>query len=146
MKKALLIIDVQKSSVTKFDLIAKIENLQNNYENVFVSMFTNKNSPLLDILKWGGYADENLAFIPKNSAIIFKKSGYSSYLDEMKNYDEVHICGFDTDACVYKTAMDLIENGVIPIILKDYCFSENQNLHDMAIKLLERNIGKHNIV
>ena len=41
MKKALLIIDVQKSSVTKPSLINKIEKLQNKYEDVFVSLFTN---------------------------------------------------------------------------------------------------------
>ena len=146
MKKALLIIDVQKSSVTKPSLINKIEKLQNKYEDVFVSLFTNKQSPLLSILLWNGYKDESLAFIPKNNAIIYEKTGYSSYLDEMKTYDEIHICGFDTDACVYKTAMDLIENNIRPIILKDYCFSENQDIHEMGIKLLERNIGKHNIV
>ena len=41
---------------------------------------------------------------------------------------------------------NIIENNIRPIILKDYCFSENQDIHEMGIKLLERNIGKHNIV
>ena len=146
MKKALLIIDVQKSSVTKPSLITKIEKLQNEYEDVFISLFTNKQSPLLSILMWNGYNDESLAFTPKQGAIIYEKTGYSSYLNEMKAYNEIHICGFDTDACVYKTAMDVVENNIRPIILKDYCFSENQDMHEMGIKLLERNIGKHNIV
>ena len=100
MRKALLIIDVQKSAVSKPELVQDIEKLQNKYETVFISKFTNKNSPLLPLLNWQGYNDENLAFTPQKDAIIFNKTGYSSYLQEMKNFDEIDICGFDTDACV----------------------------------------------
>lgn len=146
MKKALLIIDVQISAVTKPEIAEKIEKLQSQYNYIFVSKFINKNSPVLTILNWSGYDNEDLAFTPCENAVIFTKGGYSSYLPEMKNFDEVHICGFDTDACIYKTAMDLIENNIRPIILKDYCFSENQQFHDMGIRLLERNIGKQNII
>ena len=145
MKKALLIIDVQKSAVVKPEIAQNIEKLQYEYDVVFVSKFTNHNSPLLKLLNWSGYGDETLAFRPKDNAIIFTKTGYSSYLEEMKQFDEIHLCGFDTDACVYKTAMDLAEVGVRPVILKDYCFSANQEFHDIGLKLLERNIGAMNI-
>lgn len=145
MKKALLIIDVQKSAVIKPEIAQKIEKLQYEYDVIFVSKFTNKNSPLLNLLNWSGYDDEELAFKPKNNAFIYTKTGYSSYLPEMKEFEEIHICGFDTDACVYKTAMDLAEIGVRPVVLKDYCFSANQEFHDMGMKLLERNIGVMNI-
>ena len=144
-KVALLVIDVQKSAVTKQKLPKKIEQLQNNYTNVFVSAFENKQSPILKILNWSGYKDEDLAFTPMPKAIVFHKSGYSSYLPKMKRFSEIHLCGFDTDACIYKTAMDLIENGIRPIILKDLCFSRNKKLHEMGLKLLERNIGMNNI-
>lgn len=145
MKKALLIIDVQKSAIMKPEIAQKIEKLQYEYDVIFVSKFTNKNSPLLNLLNWSGYNDETLAFKPKDNAIIYTKTGYSSFLPEMKEFDEIYICGFDTDACVYKTAMDLAEIGVRPIVLKDYCFSANQKFHDMGLKLLERNIGIINI-
>ena len=145
MKKVLLIIDVQKSAVIKPEIAQKIEKLQYEYDVIFVSKFTNKNSPLLNLLNWSGYDDEELAFKPKNNAFIYTKTGYSSYLPEMKEFEEIHICGFDTDACVYKTAMDLAEIGVRPVVLKDYCFSANQEFHDMGMKLLERNIGVMNI-
>ena len=145
MKRALLIIDVQKSAVIKPEIAQKIEKLQYEYDVIFVSKFTNKNSPLLNLLNWSGYDDEELAFKPKNNAFIYTKTGYSSYLPEMKEFEEIHICGFDTDACIYKTAMDLAEIGVRPVVLKDYCFSANQEFHDMGMKLLERNIGVMNI-
>ena len=145
MKKALLIIDVQKSAIGKSKLPKQIELLQNQYEYVFVSRFENKGSPLLKLVNWAGYDDETLAFKPVSKAFIFKKRGYSSYHSKMKDFDEIHLCGFDTDACIYKTALDLIERGIRPIVLKDYCFSKNKTFHKMGLKLLDRNIGKHNI-
>lgn len=145
MKKALLIIDVQKSATVKPEIAQDIEKLQYVYEVVFVSKFTNQDSPLLILLNWSGYDDETLAFKPKDNAIIYTKTGYSSYLPQMKQFDEIHICGFDTDACVYKTAMDLAEVGIRPVVLKDYCYSANQEFHNMGLKLLERNIGIKNI-
>ena len=144
-KIALLIIDVQKSAVGKSKMPQKIEELQKQYKYIFVSRFKNKNSPLLKLMNWCGYDDESLAFHPSSKAIIFDKKGYSSYLPEMKNFSEIHLCGFDTDACVYKTALDLIEHGIRPIVLKDYCFSTNKSFHEMGLKLLKRNLGKDNI-
>ena len=145
MKKALLIIDVQKSAVIKPEIAQNIEKLQYEYDVVYISKFTNQDSPLLKLLNWSGYDDESFAFKPKDNAIIYTKTGYSSYLPEMKQFDEIYLCGFDTDACVYKTAMDLAEIGVRPIVLKEYCFSANQEFHNMGLKLLERNIGAINI-
>ena len=147
MKTALLIIDLQVSAVTKVDLPQKIEQLQNKYDTVFVSIFKENKSFLPKMLgkDWHGYDDENLAFMPKEGAIIFEKGTYSSFLQEMKNYNEIHLCGFDTDACIYKTAMDLIENNIKPIILKDYCYTENEEYQQAGLKLLARNIGSENI-
>ncbi len=145
MKITLLIIDVQKSSVTRSEIASGIEKLQYDYEVVYVSKFTNQGSPILPLLNWSGYEDESLAFQPREGAIIYSKTGYTSYLPEMRGFDEVHLCGFDTDACVYKTAMDLVEQGVRPVILKDYCFSTTGEFHEMGLRLLERNIGGANI-
>ena len=145
MKKALLIIDAQKAAIIKPEIVRSIEKLQYEYDVVYVSKFTNTGSPLLKIMDWTGYDDETLAFTPKKEAIIFIKTGYTSYLPEMKGFDEIHLCGFDTEACVYKTAMDLVEVGVRPVILKDYCYSSDEQIHTIGIKILEKNIGKKNV-
>ena len=110
MTKALLIIDVQVSAVTKPDLPQKIEALQKEYDTVFVSIFKERMSFLPRILNksWIGYINENLAFKPKTEAIVFEKGTYSSFLPEMKTFDEIHLCGFDTDACIYKTEIYVI--------------------------------------
>ena len=145
MKNALLIIDAQKAAVVKPEIVRSIEKLQYEYDVVYVSKFTNTGSPLLKIMDWTGYDDETLAFTPKKEAIIFIKTGYTSYLPEMKAFDEIHLCGFDTEACVYKTAMDLVEIGVRPVVLKDYCYSSDEQMHTIGIKILAKNIGKKNV-
>jgi len=146
MKKALLIIDAQKSAVIKPEIVQNIEKLQYEYDTVYVSKYTNTDSPLLELLDWSGYEDETLVFTPKKDAIIFKKTGYSSFLPEMKDFSEIHLCGFDTEACVYKTAMDLIEHNIRPLVLKDYCYSSDEQMHQMGLKILEKNIGARNII
>ena len=145
MKKMLLIIDAQNSAVIKPEIAKNIEKLQYEYDAVYVSIYTNTGSPLLKLLNWRGYDDESLAFIPKKEAVIFTKTGYSAYLPEMKNFAEIHLCGFDTEACVYKTAMDLIEHNIRPIVLKDYCYSSDEEMHQMGLKILEKNIGARNL-
>lgn len=145
MKKALLIIDAQKAAVVKPKIVRNIEKLQYEYDVVYVSKFTNTGSPLLGIMDWAGYDDETLAFAPKEDAIVFTKTGYTSYLPEMKAFDEIHLCGFDTEACVYKTALDLVEVGVRPVVLQDYCYSSDEQMHTIGLKILEKNIGKKNV-
>lgn len=122
-----------------------IEKLQYEYDVVYVSKFSNTGSPLLSIMDWSGYDDETLAFTPQEDAIVFTKTGYTSYLSEMKAFDEIHLCGFDTEACVYKTALDLVETGVRPVVLKDYCYSSDEQMHIMSLRILEKNIGIRNL-
>ena len=144
-KKALLIIDVQKSPAENSPLCAKIEKLQEEYEHIFVSKFINEKSPLIPLTGFSGYADESLCFTPAPNAVVFEKNIYSSFLPKMKAFDEIHLCGFDTDACIYKTALDLIENGGRPVILSAYCATDTHSYHRAGMALLERNIGRQNI-
>lgn len=146
MTVALLIIDVQKSAVTDTNIIKNIEALQHKYADVFASKFVNLNSPLIKYKIFDGYDDTALAFSPLPRTKVFEKNIYSSFIPELKQFDEVHLCGFDTDGCVYKTAMDLIEADICPKILLSLCGSENTEYHNIAVKLLERNIGKNNLI
>ena len=60
---------------------------------------------------------------------------------------EIYLCGFDTDACVFKIALDLFDYGIAPIILKDYCYSSGgKKNHEMGLKLLKRTIGSKQVV
>ncbi len=145
MSAALLVIDVQKSSCTDPSVAKGIEKLQYDYEHVFVSRFVNKDSPLLSLMHWNGYDDEDLAFTPAPYAQIFDKNIYSSFIEDLVVFDEVHLCGYDTDACVYKTALDLIEHNIRPVVLTYLCGSENDYFHQIGLELLKRNIGTNNL-
>lgn len=145
MKIALLIIDVQKAAHPSPKIVQKIEDLQEKYEHIFVSKFVNEGSFLPTFMNWAGYDDISLAFTPVPNAKVFEKNVYSSFIDDLKDFDEVHLCGYDTDACVYKTALDLIENGVRPVVLAHLCGSENDSYHQAGIALLKRNIGEQNV-
>ena len=145
MSTALLVIDVQKSSCKDSGIATAIERLQYDYETVFVSRFVNKDSPLIPLMQWTGYDDEALAFTPAPHAKVFDKNGYSSFIEDLTAFDEVHLCGYDTDACVYKTAMDLIEHNVRPVVLTRLCGSETEHFHKIGLELLKRNIGKQNL-
>ena len=79
---------------------------------------------------------------------MFEKKIYSALTDEFKEYlnknsvTEVYLCGFDTDTCILKTALDLFKNNIKVFVLKDYCMSSaGKNVHDCAIDSLKRLIG-----
>ena len=145
MSTALLIIDVQKTSCKNIGIAKAIERLQYDYEHVFISRFVNQGSPLIPLMQWAGYENEELAFISAPHAKVFDKNIYSSFIEELTAFNEVHLCGYDTDACVYKTAMDLIEHNVRPVVLTQLCGSENERFHQIGLELLRRNIGKRNL-
>ena len=81
-------------------------------------------------------------------------SGYTDIMNckelesiiQKNNIEKVYLVGIDTDCCVLKTAIDLFEHNIEPIVLADYCASnggkESQNA---AITVLNRNIGKKQI-
>ena len=145
MSTALLIIDVQKACCTDPSVAKEIEKRQYDYKHVFISRFINKNSPLISLMPWNGYDNEDLAFTPAPYAKVFDKNIYSSFIDDLTAFDEVHLCGYDTDACVYKTALDLIEHNIRPVILTCLCGSENKHYHQIGLELLKRNIGIRNL-
>ena len=84
---------------------------------------------------------------------IFEKSIYTAFNNELVNYikekniDTIYLCGIDTEACVFKTALDLFENNYNVKVIKEYCMSHNgQEVHNNALMILEKLIGKQNII
>ena len=90
----------------------------------------------------------------KNCAdVIIEKHGYSAccpeVLDILRAHDikEVHLAGVDTDCCVLKTAVDLFEENIRPIVLTEYCASDGGVESQKAgIKVLERLIGTEQLL
>ena len=118
-----------------------------------------KKSPFVQFLGYDKMmSDEEVELLGGIKAdVVWDKSTYSPVsrdfinllvkLNNGKLPNEVYLCGFDTDACVLATALNLFEIGIKPIVLKDYCYSSGgKAIHQNALKILERNIGEENVV
>ena len=93
-----------------------------------------------------------IAINTKNNKV-FDKNIYTAVNDELKKYiqknniSKIYLCGFDTDACVQKTAIDLFEQNYDVYVLKDYCMSHlGKETHDFYINNFARLIGKDRII
>ena len=160
MSKLLLVIDVQKDFIndnTK-ETKNKIEKLINSkeYDNiVFTKFLNNENSVYYIKLNSRFFLTEegsDIAFDTKQYKVLCKTK-YSALNSELIEYistyniNEIYLCGFDTDACVYKTALDLFENNYNVYVLKDYTMShKGLKLHNIFIKNLKRLIGRDNVI
>ena len=160
MKKLLLVIDVQKDFVNENtkEYVNKIQELVNSgkYEEIAFTKFINSEENILyKKLNYTGCmtVDGQDIVIDTKQYKVFNKVVYSALNDELKEYIknnnimEIYLCGFDTDACIQKNALDLFENGYDVYILKDYCMcSSGVELHNTILNNLKRLIGENNII
>lgn len=160
MNKLLLVIDAQKSFINEHTkpYIKKIKKLieAKKYEKVAFTKFINsKNSIWYNRLNYRGCMteEEQSIMIDTKNNKVFEKNIYSAFNKELVDYIEennigqIYLCGFDTDACVLKTALDLFENNYEVYVLKDYCMcSAGQKIHNETIENLKRLIGREYII
>lgn len=152
---ALLIVDVQFGFINKHTsgVPKKVQQLQYEYETVYATQFHNtEGSFFRELIKWDRMQkdtrDFELAFELKQGAKRIEKTIYScvtsNFIDDLRKpgRSEVHVCGIETDICVTKCAVDLFENGIIPIVLSEYCASKSgSESHRRALRTLARFIG-----
>ena len=159
-KECLLIVDVQKGFINEHTkhLPGKINNLYKSYDKVFATKFYNKLGSFYDtLINWGrvrkATEEFELAFIPEERTEILEKSVYSCvnpfFLEKLNalGIKKVDICGIDTDICVTKCAVDLFENGIVPVVLEEYCASTaGPNAHKCGIATIKRFIGAKQVI
>lgn len=160
MKKLLLVIDVQKDFINEHtkNTLKKIKELVNSNRfdlTVFTRFINDENSTWYKKLNYKGCMtkeQQEIALDTKDYRI-FDKRIYSALNTELKEFikenhiDEIYLCGFDTDACVQKTALDLFEQNYEVYILKDYCMShKGDETHKLYINNMKRLIGKGRII
>ena len=161
MKKALIVIDVQKYFLNKKTerIIKKIRDYlvkhSSKYSQIYFTIFKNNPSaPLSQISDWHGctkspdtdlcddlkdFSEGKLYY--KNILSAFKVPAIAKSI-KRNGISEVHLCGFDTDCCVLATTYDLFDQGIKPVLLEDLTWSTSrENLHSAAVKMIERNVG-----
>ena len=160
MSKLLLVIDLQNDFINNNTkcVLDKIEKLidSNNYENIVFTRFINNEDSIyykkLNSRLFLTEQGRSIAIDTRNYKVI-DKIVYSAMNEELEKYinknniDEIYLCGLDTDACVYKTALDLFENNYDVYVLKDYTMShKGVELHNVFIDNLKRLIGENKVI
>ena len=164
MKNILLIIDMQ-NGFARYDQTKetgkKIAELlkTKSFDYVIATQFINVGGPYNNIIHW-----ERLKTSPDidlfdgiNPDIVLKKYIYTAInqefiqtvtrLNDNKKPENIFIVGVDTDCCVMKSAVDLFENNIRPIVLLDYCNSNGGEVsHQAGIQVMQRLIGKNQLV
>lgn len=165
MNKILIVVDLQ-NGFTRYDqtkeLAKKIVGLTKSgvFDKVIATRFLNREgSQYTKFLNWHrlmGSPDIDLVdgLFPD---AVFDKWIYTCVNDEFMNLlrhcnggdlpTHVFICGADTDCCVLKTATDIFEQGIMPIVLTEYCASNGgPKSHDAGQLVMERLIGKRCLI
>lgn len=161
MSQALLIVDMQNYFITPHTahlpekIKAHIVLYHNTYAHILFSRFINtKDSNFVRSLGWnnciqGTETEIHPDLIPFTAPeTVFTKHGFSAFhalgLSEFLQENHVttlSICGTDTDACVYATAMDAFEKGYITQVLFDLCGSHRgKEWHELGMRLIKANL------
>jgi len=164
---ALIVVDVQQGFVNRHSrsvlptIVRLVEGWRAVGAPVVMSRFHNPvGSPYETITGWtrlrtseeqalaaevAAYADAAVAVIDKGQASVFTPEGAQLIHDA--GWSDLVLCGIDTDACVYDSAMGAYQNGLRPWIVTDACASTGgPEYHDAALLLAARNIGADQLV
>jgi nicotinamidase-related amidase len=164
---ALLVIDVQQGFVNRHSrgvlpaIVRLVEGWQSAGAPVVFTRFHNKpGSPYETITGWtrlrspeeqalaaelAPFANDAAAVIDKDQASVFTPEGAQLIRDE--GWTDLVLCGIDTDACVYDSAVAAYQSGYRPWIVTDACASSGGvQYHDAALLLAGRNIGASQLV
>lgn len=147
----LILVNVQKGFVHESNpLIGRITSLLKSkiFDKVIATKFVNSD---------GGKDCELVEGVEQYADCVIEKSVYScvssALLQQLRDWNEgslpedVYLAGVDLDGCVLKTALDLFEQSVRPVVLTWYCGSSGgPSVEQAALLCLERSLGKNQIV
>lgn len=159
-KSPLMIIDVQQGFMTPDTrpVVPRIDALQHRFRQLIVTRFINApGSGHRKWIHWQRFAADSpevaLAFTPRADADIMDKTIYSAVtpalLDQLRRdkVEAVHLCGIATDNCILKTAVDLFEAGIRPLVHVEACASHGgAEAHRCGLLLLGRMIGRDQLI
>lgn len=165
MKTILIVVDIQNGFI-RYDqtreLANKIIKLVNGgiFDSVIATRFLNhEGSPYIKLLNWNRLLespDIDLVEGLKPDKVIDKyiytcvDDSFINLLKELNGGGvptHVFLCGADTDCCVLKTATDLFEKDIMPIVLTAYCDSNGGPISNAAgLLVMRRLIGEKSTV
>lgn len=160
-RELILIIDMQEGFRSKESemILPKIKILLKSFQGkiIFSKFINNKNSSFEKLLNWKKFQKKNEQELlkelrSKNNKEI-RHSTYTVLTNELKKIikknkiKKVFVCGVYTDVCIIKTAMDLFDNNIETLVIKDACCSlHGIKNHKTALDSLNHIIGKDHIL
>lgn len=160
--KCIFVVDVQNGFVSPKTqhVVPKIKELLPSFSDglIIATKFINKTgSPYDCIINWRRLKEspetDLYEGIEQLCNHVIEKEIYSALTNEVINLlkendvTEAYITGIDTDCCVLKTAVDLFERNIKPMVLVDYCASNGgEESHLAAIRVLQRTIGYNQLL
>ena len=155
----IILIDVQDGFITPktAHIPPLVQAVQAEYELVIATQFVNPPlSSFRRLMKWERFSEGSpetaLAFARASHTQVVVKSTYTALTPavvgilESSGVEEVHLCGLETDICVLKSAVDIFEYGLRPVVLKSLCATRaGPGIHDAALAILARYIGAEQI-
>ncbi|WP_190093338.1 isochorismatase family cysteine hydrolase [Streptomyces melanogenes] len=163
---ALIVIDVQQGFINRHSrgVLPSIVRLVEGWRTaagpvVFTRFHNEEGSPYETITGWTRLRTaEEQALVEElapftDVAMVIDKTQSSIFTPEAtqlirdRGWRDLVLCGIDTDACVYDTAIAAYQAGYRPWIVTDACASSGgPQYHDAALLLAARNIGAAQLV
>lgn len=160
----LVVIDMQKGFLNDDSdfVIPRVVDLIKEFRErsmpvIFTRFLNVVGSPYENLIGWKGLIkDEEIDLaeeIQPYADIVINKNFYTSLTDEFcelaekRDWKTFVICGVSTESCVLKTAVDIFENNLVPIVVADACASDSGEAHHEAgLLILTTLIGRSQIV
>lgn len=144
--RVLLVVDMQKGFMNGEEyenLGKKISKLIDRkfYDKYIFTKFKNdsaKNPLYQTKLNWNKLmtdAEQEFSINLPSGAIIIEKYGYGLQSEDLEyikslNFNEIDICGIESEACIYAISLQLWDKGIYPNILSKYIMG-NQKMNEI---------------
>lgn len=77
---------------------------------------------------------------PPIEKMTFSCCGESTFMEKLRELGKKYIllCGIETHVCVLQTALDLLEEGFVPVLVVDAASSRHEEDKNIALRRIER--------
>ncbi|WP_327121042.1 cysteine hydrolase [Nocardia sp. NBC_01730] len=168
----LIVVDVQNGFITTSSahVVPVVAQLVDRWYDtdapvVFTRYFNYRGSPFERLVGWSGLLDapdtdivaelETHCRDPRTH--LLDKTTYTAFTSEAAHLiatlgvTDVYLCGIATDACIFKTALDIFEADLTPWVITDACASNArrhppQQIHDSALMHMSRLLGAGQLI
>ena len=168
VRPVLVVVDAQVGFVNGLSrhVVPVIQELVGRWQatgrhTVFTRFFNHPGSPYERIIGWtkmhpgdpGTELVAPLVHAAGRATAVLDKTGYTSITDDFLRlavrhaWTDVLVCGFDTESCVLKTAVDAFEQFFTPWLIADASASHaGPAAHEAGLLVARRTIGAGHVV